>query len=48
MCFLLFFVVCYIVLWVCMQYGMELPSSDFLIVLAILSVGEIISWRVEK
>ncbi len=45
MSYLLFLVVVWIVGAICAKYGLELPDTDTLMIIAILTAGEVISLR---
>lgn len=48
MSYLLFFLVCKFIMWFCVKNGLEFPNDEVLIMIAILTAGEVISWRCKK
>ena len=48
MTYLLFMAVCYLLAWFCAKNNLDLPDDSFLQIIAILTAGEVISWRCKK
>lgn len=48
MTYLLFIVVSYILAWFCIKNNLDMPSDSLLQIVAILTAGEVISWRCGK
>ena len=48
MTYLLFLVICYVLALFCAKYNLEPPDDSFLQIVAILTAGEVISWRCKK
>ena len=49
MTYLLYMVVCFILMWFCSKNNIELPLDDTtMLIIAILTAGEVISWRCKK
>lgn len=48
MSFVLYFAVCLIYAWLCAEVGVTDNSESTAIILAILTVGEVIFWRCKK
>jgi hypothetical protein len=48
MTYLLFMSVCYLLAWFCTKNNLDLPDDSLLQIIAILTAGEVISWRCKK
>lgn len=48
MSYLLYIAVCFIYMWLCGKAGITDNSESTAIILAILTAGEVISWRCKK
>ena len=48
MSYLLYLLVCWLVMLFCVRQGIELPDESTLLIIAILTAGEVISWRCKK
>lgn len=48
MTYLVYYVIVWIIMFFCAKRGLELPDNDFMIIVAILTAGEVVSWRCKK
>jgi hypothetical protein len=48
MSYLLFIAVSLLLAWFCAKNNLDMPSDSLLQIVAILTVGEVISWRCKK
>lgn len=48
MTYLLFVAVCVLLMWFCAAQNIDLPDDMTLLITAILTAGEVISWRCKK
>ena len=48
MSYLLFLCVCWLVMAFCLKQNIELPDDTTLMIIAILTAGEVIAWRCKK
>ena len=48
MTYLLFMAVSLLLMWFCAKNNLDMPSDSLLQIVAILTAGEVISWRCKK
>jgi len=48
MTYLLYAAVCVLLMWVCAAQNIDLPDDMTLLIIAILTAGEVIFWRCKK
>ena len=48
MTYILYFVVSLLLMWFCAKNNLELPDETTMVIIAILTAGEVISWRCSK
>lgn len=48
MTYILYFVVSLLLMWFCAKNNLEPPNETALVIIAILTAGEVISWRCSK
>jgi len=48
MSFVLYYIVSLLIMWFCAKQNLDLPNDTTMLIVAILTVGEVISWRCSK
>ena len=48
MSYFLYIAVCLLIMWFCAIQNIDLPDDTTMLIIAILTAGEVISWRCKK